>query len=215
MKEIAATNRPATHSGLVLHSAGFYDFLVWLLTFGREREFRERMLRFAQPKPGESVLDVGCGTGSLAIAAKRQVGRSGKVYGLDASPEMISRADKKAKKAGLDIVFKQAFGQSLPFGDAQFNVALSTLMLHHLPRPARTELAREILRILKPGGRVLAIDFGGSSRKRKSIVDFFHRRHGYVELKDMVELFSQAGLEILGSGDVGIRDLQYVLATRA
>ena len=140
-------------TGKVLHGAATYDVLVWLMTLGRERAFPEKMLRLAHLEPGESVLDVGCGTGTLAIAAKRQVGTTGTVYGVDASPEMIARAEKKAKKAGVKVVFKNAFAQSLPFPDAQFDVVLTTVMLHHLPRTARQELAVEIRRVLRPGGR--------------------------------------------------------------
>ena len=100
------TNETAHRPGLVLHAAATYDFLIWLATLGREQTFRERMLRLAHLRTGEAVLDVGCGTGSLAIAAKRQVGASGTVCGLDASPEMIARAVKKAKKAGVEVGFK-------------------------------------------------------------------------------------------------------------
>jgi len=120
--------------GLVLHAAATYDLLIWLVTLGRERAFREKMLRLAHLKTGEAVLDVGCGTGSLAIAAKRQVGAAGTVCALDASPEMIARAEKKARRAGADVVFKKALAQSLPFPDAQFDVVLTTIMLHHLPK---------------------------------------------------------------------------------
>src|SRR5215472_3267891 len=115
-------------TGLVLHAAATYDLLVWLITFGRERAFREAMLRLAHLKMGESVLDVGCGTGTLAIAAKRQVGTTGAVYGVDASQEMIVRAQTKARKAGVEATFKKAFAQSLPFPDAQFDVVLTTVM---------------------------------------------------------------------------------------
>src|SRR5262245_28829105 len=94
-------------SGLVLHHAALYDLLVWLRTFGRERRFRDTMLSFAQLTPGEAVLDVGCGTGSLAIAAKQQVGPLGFVRGVDASAEMIARANMKARRAGVDLEFTQ------------------------------------------------------------------------------------------------------------
>jgi ubiquinone/menaquinone biosynthesis C-methylase UbiE len=124
--------------------------MVWLFTLGRERAFREQILGFANLAPGEAVLDVGCGTGSLAIAAKRHVGPTGAVYGIDASPEMLARAGKKAVKIGLDVVFRNGAAQALPFADGQFDAVLSTLLLHHLPRTARQQCASEMRRVLNP-----------------------------------------------------------------
>ena len=213
MTNAAERSETPGKTGLVLHAAVGYDLLLWLVTLGREQSFREKMLRLAHLRPGESVLDVGCGTGTLAITAKRQVGPTGAVWGLDASPEMIARAEKKARRAGIDVVFKNAFAQSLPFPDAQFDVVLITIMLHHLPKRARQELAGEIQRVLKPGGRVLAVDFGEATRDSKSFLDHFHRRHGHVELKEIVDLLSKAGLSIDESGAVGMCDLQFVVAT--
>lgn len=208
------TDRNLTPSttGMVLYSAARYDLLVWLVTLGREREFREKVLRLARLEPGESVLDVGCGTGTLAIAAKRHVGPTGTVYGIDASPEMIARANKKASKAGIDVVLQNGLAQALPFHDAQFDAVLSTLILHHLPHKARQEFASEIRRVLRPGGRVLAVDFGTAAGKTRGFLAHFHRPHGHVKLSDMMAVFSQAGLSIGDSGAVGIRDLQFVLA---
>jgi ubiquinone/menaquinone biosynthesis C-methylase UbiE len=77
LMKIAESNEMPARAGLVLHAAAGYDLLIWLITRGRERVFREEMLRLAHLVPGESVLDVGCGTGTLAIAAKRQVGANG------------------------------------------------------------------------------------------------------------------------------------------
>jgi ubiquinone/menaquinone biosynthesis C-methylase UbiE len=209
---IERTEKPST-TGLVLHKAAGYDLLLWLVTLGRERAFRERMLRHAHLQAGEAVLDVGCGTGTLALLAKEQVGPTGEVCGVDASPEMIARAGKKARRAGVDVSFKNAFAQSLPFPDARFNVVLTTVMLHHLPKKARVELAGEIRRVLKPGGRLLAIDFSGSGKDRHGFLDHIHRGHGHVELNEMVALFSNTGLTIAESGPVGMRDLQFVVAT--
>ncbi len=203
---------PATKGQVMRSSARFYDLMVWLLTFGRERSFRERLVELARLQPGESVLDVGCGTGTLAIAAKRRVGPRGLVHGIDASPEMIARANRKAKKEGVDVTFRTAVVEALPFPDRQLDVVLSTLMLHHLPRPTREESAREIRRVLKPGGRVLAVDFGAPGRHRKGIISHLHRR-GHLSLDKVVELLSASGLTVVESGAVGVRDLHFTIAT--
>jgi ubiquinone/menaquinone biosynthesis C-methylase UbiE len=155
---------------------------------------------------------VGCGTGTLAIAPKRQVGTTGTVYGIDPSPEMLARASKKARKAGVEVIFENAAARTLPFPDAQFDVVLSTLMLHHLPRKGRQQCAREIRRVLKPGGRVLAVDFAASARGSRGFLSHFHR-HGHVKLHDIDALLREAGLSRVASGGVGTRNVQFVLAT--
>ncbi|HLQ45656.1 MAG TPA: class I SAM-dependent methyltransferase [Planctomycetaceae bacterium] len=209
-KTVKRSLTPGT-TGSVLHAAAGYDWLVWFVMFGRERIFREKVLRLARLEPGESVLDVGCGTGTLAIAAKRHVGPTGSVYAIDASPEMIARASRKARKAGIEVLFKSAVAEALPFPDAHFDAVLSTLMLHHLPRKTRQQCAREIRRVLKPRGRVLAVDFASAARERRSVIGHFHR-HGHVDLGDIMAVLSEADLKTVESGAVGISDLQFALA---
>lgn len=211
LKKTAKRNSARGTTGLVVHWAARYDLLIWLVTLGRERRFRERLLRPARLQSGESVLDVGCGTGTLAIAAKRCVGPAGSVYGIDASPAMIARARNKAKKARSEVVFENGLAESLPFPDARFDVVLSTVMLHHLPRKARHQGVREMQRVLKPGGRLLAVDFGGASRNGKGPLAHFHR-HGHVNPRELVELVRGTGLRAVESGPLGIWDLQFVLA---
>ncbi len=198
-------------TGLVVHWAARYDLLIWLVTLGRERSFRERLLQPARLQPGEAVLDVGCGTGTLAIAAKRLVGPAGSVHGIDASPAMIARARTKARKAVAEVTFEDGLAESLPFPDARFDVVLSTVMLHHLPRTARQQGIREMGRVLKPGGRLLAVDFGGAPRNRRGPLAHFHR-HGHIEPGELVNLVSAAGLRVVESGALGIWDLHFALA---
>lgn len=159
------------------------------------------------------MLDIGCGTGTLAIVAKRQVGASGRVCGIDASPTMIARATSKAAKAGLDVSFRNAVVEALPFPDAQFDVVLSTLMLHHLPRNVRQQCLREVRRVLKPDGRLLVVDFGAPQR-RSGFLAHFHR-HGHVDPREIIRLLDERGLRPVESGPVGISSLQFVLSVLA
>src|SRR5262245_3887541 len=88
-----------------------YDLLITLLTLGRDGALRSKMLDLGKVSAGESVLDVGCGTGTLAIAAKRRVG-AGTVRGIDASPEMIARARHKASRDHVDVAFEVASAEA-------------------------------------------------------------------------------------------------------
>ena len=208
-----ATGSPAPiASGIVLHSPVLYDLTVWLAFFGKEHRFRNKVLELAHVASGESVLDVGCGTGTLAIAAKRRVGPGGSVSGVDASLEMLARAEKKAKASGVEVLFKPGAAEKLPFSDASFDLVLCTVMLHHLPAKPRQECAKEIRRVLKPEGRVLAVDFEGFSDQKRSLLSHFHRPHGHVRVRDIERLLGEAGLTSVESGALGFRDLYFVLA---
>lgn len=214
IEEAVAYEAPST-SGIVLHSPLLYDLTVWLAFFGKEHRFREKVLQLARVSSGESVLDVGCGTGTLAIAAKCRVGSAGSVCGVDASPEMLARAEKKAKTSRVDVLFKRGVAEKLPFANASFNVVLCTVMLHHLPQKARQQCASEIARVVKPDGRILAVDFEGFSDQKRSLLSHFHRPHGHVGVRDIEKLLNEAGLTPIESGPLGIRDLQFVLAQPA
>ena len=206
------TATPPMKSAVISSHAWYYDALAWALTLGRERALRERLVEAARLVPGEVVLDAGCGTGSLAIAARRRVGAAGAVHAIDAAPEMIARAREKAARAGVDVAFETARAEALPFPDAHFDVVLGTLMLHHLPGPVRRAFAAEARRVLKPGGRVLAVDFEAPARGGKGLIAHFHR-HGGVPMRDVVGLLEAAGLCVRETGAVGVSDLRFALAT--
>lgn len=212
MSDPEAQSAVPSTTGIVLHRPFLYDFFLWLVSLGRERAYREKTLDLAELKAGESVLDIGCGTGTLAVAAKRRVGPAGRVCGVDASLEMLARARRKACKAAADVDFRNGIVEALPFPDGQFDVVLSTVMLHHLGRKARLQCAHEVQRALKPGGRILAVDFARPADRKKGLLDHFHH-HGYVNLQDLIALLTEAGLKTLKSGAVGIGDLQFVLAS--
>ena len=201
---------PAT-SGRVIHWAWAYDPLVWMLTLGRDRSFREKTLDLARLAEGESVLDIGCGTGTLAIAARRRVGSAAKVAGIDPSPEMIARARRKARRAGANVTFDTAVAEKLPFEAASFDIVMGTLMLHHLPEDTRQKCIEEVRRVLKPGGRFLALDFGGHAHERHTRAGRMHN-HEHFDLNRVVPELSQVGLSGIESGDAGFNDLRFVRA---
>lgn len=151
-------NSPQT-SGTVLHRASQYDFHTRLLGLGSNGRNSRMVIELAKIQPGDSVLDVGCGSGSLTLAAKSVAGPTGKVHGIDASPEMIEVAQKKANHSGLEVVFELGLIEELAFPDATFDVVISRLAIHHLPDELKQKGLGEILRVLKPGGHLLIADF--------------------------------------------------------
>jgi ubiquinone/menaquinone biosynthesis C-methylase UbiE len=202
--------------GATIRWARLYDWLAQLHYFGRERPVRERTLDIAGITPGEHVLDVGCGTGTLALAAKRRVGASGSVYGVDASAEMIARAKAKSARKGLPVEFEVTAAQSLPFADAMFDVVLCTLAMHHLPEHARAEALAEMRRVLKPEGGALIVEFGRGQGVRALLnpVALLHARRHPRMLDEVSTLMKRAGFERVVTGDLGLGGLGYALARR-
>jgi ubiquinone/menaquinone biosynthesis C-methylase UbiE len=135
----------------------FYDPVIRLTT--RERSFKDRLLAQAGLGAGMEVLDLGCGTGTLALLAKRRV-PSARVFGLDGDPKMLARARAKAQGAGLDVRFDEGLSTDLPYRDAQFDRVLSTLFFHHLEPPDKRRTVAEVARVLKPGGELHVADWG-------------------------------------------------------
>ena len=174
-----------------------FDFAVWV--FVGERRFKPRLLERAALAPGQRVLDIGCGTGTLAIMAKRQQ-PSAEVVGLDADPAILERGRAKADAAGVDVRLDRGMSYDLPYEDASFDRVLSTLFFHHLKPDAKARTAAEIARVLKPGGELHVADFGKPADPVQRAVSAFMRRFdGDEETRDnlagrLPEFFTGAGL---------------------
>jgi ubiquinone/menaquinone biosynthesis C-methylase UbiE len=134
-----------------------YDPVVAITS--REGAFKRRLLDHARIRDGESVLDVGCGTGTLAIDIKKEHPKA-KVAALDADQTILARATAKAEEAGVKIEFQRGLANELPYDTRSFDVVVSTLFFHHLTDEAKADTAEEIKRVLRLGGRVLIADWG-------------------------------------------------------
>jgi demethylmenaquinone methyltransferase/2-methoxy-6-polyprenyl-1,4-benzoquinol methylase/phosphoethanolamine N-methyltransferase len=145
--------------GGTIHWARQYDFFSRLLGMGVNRRNTRMIVEMADIGPGAKVLDVGCGTGNLTVTAKGYTGASGAAYGIDASPEMIEVARKKAERRGGGTSFEVGLIEKLPYPDASFDVVISRLVIHHLPDDLKHQGFREIYRVLKPGGLFFLADF--------------------------------------------------------
>ncbi len=108
-----------------------------------------RLVKFADVRAGQNLLDVGCGTGVAAITAAR-VGT--RVRGVDLTPELLERARENARIADLEIDFREGDAEALPFDDAAFDVVLSHFGHMFAPRP--NVAIGEMLRVLRPGGTI-------------------------------------------------------------
>ncbi|HEX6290577.1 MAG TPA: methyltransferase domain-containing protein [Herpetosiphonaceae bacterium] len=150
-------------NGLSLAGGWRYDLHEWVidtcLFLGRGRALRQRTATLARLHPGDQVLDVGCGTGTLALHVQRHVGSTGRVVGIDPGPEQIARARAKATRHHVPIEFQIGVIEQLAFPDQTFDVVLSTLMMHHVPASRKQQGLAEIARVLKPGGRLVIADF--------------------------------------------------------
>ena len=209
-----AGTAPAETKGKVIRWARFYDLVTWLMTFGQEPGIRRMTIELAGIKKGERVLDVGCGTGTLTIAARRQAGPTGEVHGIDPSAEMIGVARQKAARAGVDARFQGAVIEKLPFPDGHFDVVLSSLMLHHLPADVKRAGFVELRRVLKPGGRFLAVDIAQSGGFFGHIIQVFGVHKAEGTLGQAPAMLREAGFEDVELGRTKYKPLWAVRATK-
>ena len=210
----SAHGTPAT-SGKVIHWARFYDAVAFLVSFGREKRMRRETVERAGVSPGQSVLDVGCGTGSLTLAAKTAAGSTGQVHGIDPSPEMIDVSRRKAARARADIDFRVGVVEDLPFPDKSFDVVLSSLMLHHLPDDLKRKAFAEIARVLKPGGIFFAVDLAAGSHAslgRRLASHFMPKSQD--DLASLTPVLAEAGFRDVTTGHMKIRLLGYISSLR-
>ena len=207
---------PATR-GATLHNASQYDFHTRLMGLGVNQANSKMIIKMANIKLGDKVLDVGCGSGNLTLTAKGYAGGSGFVYGIDASPEMIDVARRNAKQTGIDAMFDVALIEKLPFGNSTFDVVTSRLVMHHLPDDLKQQAMAEIFRVLKPGGTIFLTDFQTPTNPvlaRLISMLIGHPAMMQSKVSSLIPILEQAGFANIASGRTRSVFLGFVRGTK-
>jgi SAM-dependent methyltransferase len=125
----------------------------------RERLFKGRLIDRMEIRPGHRILDIWCGTGTLAMLIKERHPES-EVVGLDPDSRILEIAERKAARAGVKIQLDVGYADRLPYADASFERVTSSLVFHHLMRETKRAALREVHRVPRPGGELHVADFG-------------------------------------------------------
>ncbi len=143
--------------------ACIYDPLVRFISsfFGGEAGLRRLTIDKMDLKPGQKVLDVCCGTGTLCAMIAEAIGSNGEVVGVDLSENMLKKAEKRRED---NIRFCYANAEEIPYADGYFDRASVTFGLHEMPHPVRMNVLSEMRRVLKPGGRITVLDYAHPKR---------------------------------------------------
>ena len=178
--------------------ARLYDPLLRLTM--RERAFKGALVRQVAIAPGQRVLDVGCGTATLTLLAKRAEPRA-HVVGLDVDPVMLELASRKVVRSGLEVSLDLGSAVALPYADGKFDRVLSSLTLHHLTRDQKVTALREAFRVLKPGGELHVADWGRpANRFMRGVFVLVQLVDGFATTRDNVagrlpEMMAAAGFQ--------------------
>jgi ubiquinone/menaquinone biosynthesis C-methylase UbiE len=185
--------------GQVINLGWRYDLMLWFfdsfILGGKLRELRQKTLNFAGLQAGEQVLDVGCGTGTLALEVVARVGPNGRVCGIDPGSQQILRARLKAARRNSPVDFQLGVIEQIPFPDAMFDVVFSTLIMHHLPAELKREGLLQIARVLKPGGRLVIADFKSLENAQAQPRGFGAGSSAFQSLLALIEEASFSRLE--------------------
>lgn len=146
----------------------------------REERFKGRLIKDANIRSGQRVLDLGCGTGTLSIMIKKAHPDS-EVIGLDGDPQVLEIARRKAKETGASIQFDEGMAYQLPYPDGSFDRVLSSMVFHHLTTQDKERALAEIYRVLKPDGELHLADFGEPQGFYARSVSWLMRRFERVD----------------------------------
>lgn len=173
-----------------------YDVVVRVTT--REKTFKAALIEQANFEPGQRVLDLACGTGTLAVWTKLRHPRVD-VTGIDGDPDILAIATRKAFEAGVAVRFDRGLSFELPYADAYFDRIVSSLFFHHLSWRDKERTARELYRVMRPGGELHIADWGRATGPvMRGAFMMVQLLDGFANTRDnvagrLVDLFQDAG----------------------
>ena len=210
LEHLSGDSYVADTEGHTIHSwARYYDLLVGIISLGRESKFRQAALELVDIQPGMNILDVGCGTGSLTIAAKQRQGNDGAVVGIDPSSNMVNFAHEKAAKAQVEVDFQVGVIEKIDFSENHFDLVLSSLMMHHLPDELKKDGLQEVHRVLKPNGTLLIIELDTSAFSLASLIHG-HSSQLSAELESTRHTLESTGFGPVEFGNLNSRGFSYL-----
>lgn len=223
IERIHGNSQPETHThgdAPHTHKTPFwvkhYDKIVNIITLGKAKSMHQQTILLADLQSGQSVLDAGCGTGYLLLEAEKVIGHQGTAVGIDVEPAMIEQARRRAAKTHSHATFEVASIDQIPYPDNSFDVAMQTLVFHHLTDAQREDGLAELKRVLKDNGRLLIVDLNPSRRGIATRLPGHNQLDQVDHVRsEVVQRMEAAGFSNIQSGDHPNKQLSYAIGEKS
>jgi ubiquinone/menaquinone biosynthesis C-methylase UbiE len=196
------SSRPASPHGRTIGTPRLYDVVTAILFAGRRRQAFRLLAIAAGARPGDRILDVGCGTGFFVRLLAEFVGPTGEVVGVDAAPEMVAHATARSRSIA-NCKFDVGNADALAYPDGRFDLVVSSLTLHHLAAQAQLPAVKEMRRLLRPGGKLLIAEFQAPTGHGWNLLlgptGLAAMKHGVPQLESIA---AEAGFAEIERGEV-------------